>query len=165
MNSDTIMTYRQDAFLEVRQPDWFYRAREVAMLEDRDLHGALSAVLQCCCRTEGIQDLGEYTAAFVYWLVPDNGGHYAEFWTEFDIVSRVWIPLKTDWLPFRTKHAMPFLQAHASLAMVNHLKRKERLAASEASTPSTNDGLPPWLNRATKSQRQATRTSAGGEPR
>ncbi|WP_372624531.1 hypothetical protein [Falsiroseomonas sp.] len=165
MNVDTIMTYREGEFLEVPQPHWFYRARELAMLEDRDLHGALSAVLQCCRRTEGIQDPGEYAAAFVYWIVPDDGGHYAEFWTELDIVSRVWIPLKTDWLPFRTKHAMPFLQAHASLAMFNHLKRKERPAASEASTPSTNNGLPPWLDRSTRSQRQAARTSAGGELR
>jgi hypothetical protein len=164
MNSDTIMTYRRDVFVEEPQPAWFIRAREVAMLEDRDLHGALSVVLKCCCRSEGMQDRGELGAAFVYWVVPDNGGHYAEFWTEFDIVARVWVPLKTDWLPFRTKHAMPFLQAHAALAMVNHLKRKERPASCEASTPTTANGLPPWLVAA-KSQRQAARASADGEPR
>jgi len=165
MNIDTIMTYREDVFLEVRQPHWFQRAREVAILEDGDLHGALSKVLRCCCRAEGIEDPSVHTAAFAYWTVPENGGYYAEFWTEWDIASRVWIPLKTDWLPFRTKHAMPFLQAHASLAMVHHLKRKDRLASSGASTPSTNDGLPPWLGRATTSQRQAARTSADGGPR
>lgn len=165
MNVDTIMTYREGEFLDVPQPHWFYRARELAMLEDRDLHGALSTVLRCCCRTEGIQEPGAHTAAFAYWVVPDSGGYYAEFWTEWDIAPRVWIPLKTDWLPFRTQHVMPFLQAHASLAMVNHLKRAEHLAASEASTLFTNDGLPPWLNRATKSQRQVTRASAGGEAR
>lgn len=164
MNVDTIMAYREGEFLDVPQPHWFYRARELAMLEDRDLHGALSTVLRCCCRTEGIQEPGAHTAAFAYWVVPDSGGYYAEFWIQWDIASRVWIPLKTDWLPFRTQHAMPFLQAHASLAMVNHLKRKERLVSSEASTSATNNGLPPWLGAA-KSQRQANRASAGGEAR
>ncbi len=134
------------------------------MLEGRDLHGALSTVLRCCCRTEGIEEPGAHTAAFAYWIVPDNGGYYAEFWTEWDIASRVWIPLKTDWLPFRTKHVIPFLQAHASLAMVNHLKRKDHLASSEASRSATNNGLPPWLGAA-KSQRQPDRAAAGGEAR
>jgi hypothetical protein len=163
MNVDTIMSYREDMFLEVPQPHWLLRAREVALIEDRDLHGALSKVLHCCCRAEGIQEAGAHAAAFAHWIVPDNGGYYAEFWTEWDIASRVGIPLKTDWLPFRTKHAMPFLQAHASLALVNHFKRKERRALSEAPTSATNNGLPPWLNRATNSMRPAARTSANGE--
>jgi hypothetical protein len=162
MNVDTIMTFREDEFLEVPQPHWFYHAREVAMLEDRDLYGALSKVLRCCCRIEGIEDPSAHSAAFAYWIVPDNGGHYAEFWTEWDIASRVWIPLKTDWLPFRTKYAMPFLQAHASLAMVNHIKRKERLVTSEASTPTPADALVPWLGAA-RLKRQGARTSANGE--
>lgn len=165
MNIDTIMTYREDVFLEVRQPHWFQRAREVAILEDGDLHGALSKVLRCCCRVEGIEDPRAHAAAFAYWAVPDNGGYYAEFWTEWDIASRVWIPLKTDWLPFRTAHVMPFLQAHASLAMVNHLKRTEHRTLSEASTSVAADGLPPWLNRATKPVRHAACTSANGEAR
>jgi hypothetical protein len=135
-----------------------------AAMETRGVWIIEIAELDTMGRAEGIQDPGEHTAAFVYWMVPDNGGHYAEFWTELDIVARVWVPLKTDWLPFRTKHAMPFLQAHASLAMVNHLKRKERLASCEASTPTRNNGLPPWLVAA-KSQRQAARASADGEPR
>ncbi|WP_146217107.1 hypothetical protein [Falsiroseomonas bella] len=158
------MTYREDVFLEVLQPPWFQRAREVAMLADGDLYGALSKVLRCCCRVEGIEDPSAHAAAFAYSAVPENGGYYAEFWTEWDIASRVWIPLKTDWLPFHTRHAMPFLQAHASLAMVNHLKRTERRASSVASTSVTADGLPPWLGAA-HSRRQSAHASADSEAR
>ena len=70
------------------------------MLDDSDMNLALSKVLRGCCRIEGIQEPREHAAAFAYWIVPDNGGHYCEFWTPWDIASRVWIPLKTDWLPF-----------------------------------------------------------------
>ena len=164
MNIDSIMTYREGEFLEVPQPHWFYRAREVAMLDDSDMNLALSKVLRCCCRIEGIQEPREHAAAFAYWIVPDNGGYYCEFWTQWDIPSRVWIPLTTDWLPFRTTHAMPFLQAHASLATVNHMKRKDRVASSAASKRDKTNRLPPWVGAA-RSPRQAAGASVDGKAR
>ena len=164
MNIDKIMTYRAGEFIEVPQPHWFYRAREVAMLEDCDMNFALSKVLRCSSRVEGIQESREHAAAFAYWIVPDDGGFYCEFWTEWDIASRVWVPVKTDWLPFRSQHAMPFLQAHASLAMVNHLKRQHRLASSEPRWWDAKGGRPPWVGVA-KSRHQADRTSTGGAAR
>lgn len=148
MNTDTIMTYRYDVFAEVAQPDWFIQAREMMTIHDMDLHAALSDVLNCCRRAEGIQGDGDLDAAVVHWVVPDNGGHFVEFCTQYDIVARVWIPRRIDWLPFRAKHVMPFLEAHAALAMANHIKLRNCPNSSDMCPPCTGNGVPPWARYA-----------------
>ena len=161
MNADTIMTYRRDVFAEVAQPDWLIQAREMMTIHDMDLHAALSDVLNCSRRAEGVQGDVDLDAAVVHWEVPDDGGHFAEFSTQFDIVARVWIPRRIDWLPFRSRHVMPFLEAHAALAMVNHIKRRDCPTSSDVCPPCTSNGVPPWAGYRAKAWRRMAHAAAG----
>lgn len=56
-------------------------------------------------------------------VIPEGGGHYVEFCTPHHILEAVWVPEKAEWLPFRTKHVLPFLRAHAAIATANSIER------------------------------------------
>ncbi len=122
MTKNTITTFQHGELFEQAEPGWFISANEAAHAEPLDWHAALDKVLRSGRGQEGVElELGN-CAMFVYWVVPD-GGHYGEFVVPGDIVEGVWIPEEADWLPFRTRHVMPFLQAHAAVVLANNLQR------------------------------------------
>ena len=119
MTIDTITTYRRGELIELPEPDWFVRAGELRLC---DWHAALSKVLNSSRGSEGMERALADSAEVYYWVISDDGGHYVEFCTGRDIVEGVWIPEEQDWLPFRTQYVMPFLQAHAAVALTNRLE-------------------------------------------
>ncbi len=125
MTNNTLTTYLRGEFLEQAAPGWFISTNETAHAESLDWHAALGKVLRSGRGQEGIElELGD-CAMFVYWVVPD-GGHYGEFVVPGDIVEGVWIPEEADWLPFRTQHVMPFLQAHGAVVLASSMQRLMR---------------------------------------
>lgn len=122
MTTDTLTTYRHGEMIELPEPDWYVRANQLGVADGLDWHESLSKVLRSSRGSEGMERALSDGAAFFYWVIRDGGGHYAEFCTGDDIVEGVWIPEEADWLPFRTQHVMPFLQAHAAVALTNRLE-------------------------------------------
>ena len=122
MNTDTLTTYRHGELIELPEPDWYVRANQLGLADGLDWHESLSKVLRSSRGSEGMERALSDGAAFFYWVIREGGGHYAEFCTGDDIVEGVWIPEEADWLPFRTQHVMPFLQAHAAVALTNRLE-------------------------------------------
>lgn len=120
MKSDTITTCLHGEMIEMRPPEWIVRAQVICNGGQVPWHAALTEALNFlpfgeCIDLDGMQVLT--------WVIPDAGGHYAEFCAPHHILDAVWVPEKAEWLPFRTKHILPFLQAHAAVATANSLQR------------------------------------------
>jgi len=132
VKNDTITTYLHGEIIEAQKPEWIGRAKTVCNGGEIPWHAALTKVLNFLPRIDSIGADDRDGIQILTWVTPEGGGHYVEFCTPHHIFEAVWVPEKAEWLPFRTKHILPFLRAHAAIATARSL---ERLAQHFCSAP------------------------------
>lgn len=123
MKNDTVTTCLHGEMIEMRPPEWIVRAQAICNGGQIPWHTALAEALNFLPFSESIGRDHQDGVQVLTWVIPQDGGHYTEFCTPRHILDAVWVPEKAEWLPFRTKHILPFLQAHAAMASANSLQR------------------------------------------
>ena len=123
MKNDTITTYLHGKIIEAQKPEWIGRAKTVCNGGGIPWHAALTKVLNFLPFIDHIGPDHLDGMQVLAWVIPEGGGHYVEFCTPHHILEAVWVPEKAEWLPFRTKHVLPFLRAHAAIATANSIER------------------------------------------
>lgn len=143
VKNDTITTYLHGEIIETRKPEWVLRAQTVCNGGEIPWHAALTKVLNFLPRIDsiGTDDLDD-GIQILTWAIPDDGGHYVEFCTRHHIFEAVWVPEKAEWLPFRTKHILPFLRAHAAIATAHSLERLVQHFCPAPTHQSSDHGTP-----------------------
>ena len=123
MKNDTVTTFLYGKITEMQKPEWLILAQAICNGGETPWHAALTKVLNFLPFSESIGPSDSHGVQVLTWVIPEEGGHYVEFCTSHHIMDAVWVPEKAEWLPFRTKHILPFLQAHAAMATANSLQR------------------------------------------
>jgi hypothetical protein len=150
MKNDTVTTCLHGEMIEMQKPEWLIRAQAICNGGQTPWHAALTQALNALPSNECIGREDQDGVQVLTWVIPESGGHYVEFSTPHHILDAVWVPEKAEWLPFRTKHILPFLQAHAAMATANSLQRLLQCMApaAEGQMPchAEHTPLPPaWL--------------------
>ncbi|MBX6376685.1 MAG: hypothetical protein IRZ13_20965 [Acetobacteraceae bacterium] len=123
MKTGTIITYLNGEFTETPKPEWILRAQTICNRGEIPWQAALTKVLNFLPVSDSIGPDHLDGMQVLSWAIPEGGGHYTEFCTPHHILDAVWVPENAEWLPFRTKHILPFLQAHAAIAAANSIER------------------------------------------
>ena len=150
MKNDTVTTFLYGKITEMQKPEWLILAQAICNGGETPWHAALTKVLNFLPFSESIGPGDSHGVQVLPWVIPEEGGHYVEFCTSHHIMDAVWVPEKAEWLPVRTKHILPFLQAHAAMATANSLQRllQHVAPATEGQMPchAEHAPLPPaWL--------------------
>jgi len=153
MKNDTITTFMYGEMTEIRPPEWMRRAQAICSGGEIPWQAALTRALNAVPHRESMAPNKPDGAQVLTWVLREEGGHYVEFCTPHHILDAVWVPEKAEWLPFRTKHILPFLQAYAAMATANSLQRllQHVAPATEGQIPRSGEHkpLPPaWLQAA-----------------
>jgi len=123
MKNRTVTTCLHGEMIEMKTPEWIVRARAICNGGQTPWHAALTQVLKFLPHSESVAPDTPDGVQVLTWVIPEEGGHYAEFCTPHHILDAVWVPEKAEWLPFRTHYILPFFQAHAAIATANSLQR------------------------------------------
>jgi hypothetical protein len=121
MTVDTITVFREGAFAVEPAPEWLQRLNARAR-ELNDWDAAAAEVLGPCDNVAEIQDHLAVAVQVNEWATPGDG-RYVEFSDVCRVIAAVWIPGPADWIPFYTRHIVPFLSAHAEMATAGQLDR------------------------------------------
>lgn len=151
MKNDTVTTLLHGEMVEMRPPEWMVRAQAICNGGEIPWQAALTRALHALPHRESIAPDAPDGVEVVTWVIPEEGGHYVEFCTPQHILDAVWVSQKAEWLPFRAKHILPFLQAHAAVATANSLQRllQHVVPATEGQLP-RHAPLPPALLEAAR---------------
>jgi hypothetical protein len=141
MKNDTITTCLHGEMIEMRLPEWIVRAQAICNGGQIPWHAALTEAMKCLPFSECISPDDPNAVQVLTWVIPEAGGHYTEFCSAHHILDAMWVPKKAEWLPFRTKYVLPFLQAHAAMATAHSLQRLLQHVAPTP-TPTTLAQIP-----------------------
>jgi hypothetical protein len=90
--------------------------------ETRNWDAAADEVLGDSDLVAEVQDHLSVAVQVNEWRTPEDG-RYVEFSDVLRVIAQVWIPDPADWIPFYTGHVVPFLRAHAEMAIAGQLDR------------------------------------------
>jgi hypothetical protein len=121
MPVETITVFRSGAFTTEPAPDWLGRLNALAE-ETRNWDAAADEVLGDSDLVAEVQDHLSVAVQVNEWRTPEDG-RYVEFSDVLRVIAQVWIPDPADWIPFYTGHIVPFLRAHAEMAIAGQLDR------------------------------------------
>ena len=122
MSIETVTAFRGGRFTAEPAPDWLVSAHHDANENSQSWDEALTRAIGNEPSITKVEDDTSSSAEVIDWVTPD-GGRYVELWDSFQAVADVWIPDAADWLAFYTVHVLPFLRAHAAIAIACHLDR------------------------------------------
>lgn len=122
MNTRTVTVFRDGSFTSEPAPGWLVAACERAERDNRSWDQVLTDTIGTRPLFTKVEDETSCSGEVIDWITPD-GGRYVEFWDAVRAVAEVWIPDPADWLAFYSAHLLPFLRAHAEIAIAYHLDR------------------------------------------
>lgn len=143
MNNDTITTFLRGEMIEMPKPQWIIRAQAICNGGEIPWHTAITKVLGFLPFSESIGPDDPEGVQVLTWDIAEGGGRWVEFCTPHHIIDAVWVPENAEWLPFWTKHILPFLQAHAAMATAISLQRLLKCVA-----PATDGQIPRYAEHA-----------------